>query len=426
MAHLVLVESTPTAGFQIVRTAAALGHEVTFVAHDLAPYLVTSGAEAALRTAAAVRTHVATGDAAALTRALAELHERTPIDGFLALSDGHLLPTAVAARNLGIPFESPEVIGRLRDKHAMRTALHRAGVPQPGFRSATTAEEAVAAASALGCPVVVKPADGMASLHVGVAETPDEVRALAEAITSTRGYGRGIRSTGRILVEQFVPGPVVSCETVTFDGRHEVYGCVDRRLAEGPFPLELGGCFPAELPARTVDDVVRVCTEALDAAGLRRSHAHTELVLGREGPQIIEINGRLIGGLVPTMINHVLEGDIYEDVIALALGRHPRPPAITGVGCIRAVTAPAAGILEGIDTESAQQAPGVREVVLHARTGQAVRPPRDNLDRLGFVITAGASADAARAAADEAHARVRVRVAAASVGVRPGTPEPAA
>ncbi|OIJ92340.1 ATP-grasp domain-containing protein [Streptomyces monashensis] len=425
MAHLVLVESTPTAGFQIVRTAAALGHEVTFFAHDLAPYLVTSGAEKALGEAAAVHTGVATGEAEPLTRALAKLHEQRPVDGLLALSDGHLLPTALAARHLGIPFESPETIGRLRDKHAMRTALRRADVPQPGFRSATTVPEAVAAATALGFPVVVKPADGMASLHVGVAETPDQVAALAGAITSARGYGRGIRSTGRILVERFVPGPVVSCETVTYDGRHQVYGCVDRRLADGPFPVELGGCFPAELPQGTVDDVVRVCTEALDAVGLRRSHAHTELVLGPEGPRIIEINGRLIGGLVPTMMNHVLDGDIYEDVVELALGRSPRPPATTGVGCIRAVTAPVAGTLEGIDTQAVRAVPGVRDLVLHARTGGPVRPPRDNLDRLGFVIAAGPSAAAARAAADAAHARVRVRVAAATTDVPAGTAEPA-
>ncbi|MFG2357864.1 ATP-grasp domain-containing protein [Streptomyces sp. NPDC048521] len=410
MAHLVLVESTTTAGFQILRTASALGHEVTFVAHDLAPYLVTSGAQAALRSAARVRSGVSTGEADALTRALAKLHEERPIDGFLPLSDGHLLPTALAARQLGIPHEAPETIACLRDKHAMRTALRRAGVPQPDFRSATTEQEAVAAASALGYPVVVKPADGMSSLHVGVAGTPDEVRTLARAITRAEGYGRGIRSSGRILVERFVPGPVISCETVTADGRHQVYGCVDRRMADGPFPVELGGCFPADLPGSTLEEVARVCLEALDAVGLRRSHAHTELVLGPQGPQIIEINGRLIGGLVPTMMNHVLDGDIYEDVIALALGHRPSVPATTGVGCIRSVTAPATGVLTAIDAQEAWSVPGVREVVLHARPGRPVRPARDNLDRLAFIITTGPSARTARAAADDAHARIRVDV----------------
>ncbi|MEX2983061.1 ATP-grasp domain-containing protein [Streptomyces sp. C36] len=423
MAHLVLVETTPTAGFKIVQEAVALGHEVTFVAESLDPYLAAEGGEEAVRTPTRIRTGISTADPGSLREELERLHRAHPVHGLLALSEGHLPAIAEAAHALGLPFETPETTKRLRNKHEVRLLLDRAGVPQPAFRQALTAEEAVAAAEELGYPVVVKPADGFGSVRVGVAETPGEVAELAGAVLATRVYGRGITGIGVVLLERYVPGPVVSCEMLTVDGVHHPYGCVDKMLSPPPYPVELGGCFPAELPDDVRDAVVDVCARALDAAGVRRGHTHTEVVLGPEGPAIIEINGRLIGGYVPTMMNHVLGRNVYHDVIDLALGGSPRPSAAHGVGCIRALTAPAAGVLAGIGTDAARRGPGVAEVMLHARPGRRVRPARDNFDRLGFLITTGATAPQARAAAEAAHDRVEVRVTPESEGRDSEVPE---
>ncbi|MGK5545563.1 ATP-grasp domain-containing protein [Streptomyces sp. URMC 127] len=390
--------------------ARALGHEVTFVAHSLDPYLAAEGGEEALRTPHRLLTGVPTTDPGGLLDVICTLHRKHPVHGMLALSEGHLPATAEVAGALGLPFERAAVMRRLRDKHAVRELLAAAGVPQPAFRRAVSPEEAVAAAGELGYPVVVKPADGFGSLHVGVAHDAAETARLAAAVCGERAYGRGVSGSGVVLLETYVPGPVVSCEMVTVDGTSTPYGCVDRMLAPAPHPVELGGCFPAELDDDVHEAVVRVVADALAAAGIRRAHTHTEVVLGPDGPQIIEINGRLIGGYVPTMINYVLGRNIYHDVIELALGGSPSPSPARGAGCIRAITAPAPGVLAGIDAEAARGAPGTAEVMLQARPGQAVRPARDNFDRLGFLITTAGTAAEARKAAEEAHGLVRVTV----------------
>ncbi|MEU7107002.1 ATP-grasp domain-containing protein [Streptomyces sp. NPDC046215] len=412
MAHLVVVESKPTAGFEILRAAAGLGHEVTFVAHSLGPYLRSDGAEAALATATRVITSVATADPGALFAALEPVHRQSPVHGMTTLSEGHVRATAEVAERLGLRHERPEVTARLRDKHEVRTLLARAGVPQPGFAAAATAEEAVAAADGLGYPVVVKPADGFGSLGVGVARTAAQVAELAEAITATRGYGRSVASSGAVLVESYVQGPVVSCEMLTVDGEHRAYGCTDRVLAPPPHPVELGGCFPAELEPDLLAEVERVCAAALDAVGVRRSHTHTELVLGPDGPQIIEINGRLVGGYVPEMMNLVLGRNVYHDVVDLAVGGSPAPSAAGGVACIRAITAPRPGVLAALDVEGVRRSPGVAEVLVDTAVGQRVGPARANGDRLGFLIAAGPSAAAVTGAAEAALARAVVRVTA--------------
>ncbi|MEV4439387.1 ATP-grasp domain-containing protein [Streptomyces sp. NPDC049577] len=410
MAHLVLVESRLTAGFGLLREAVALGHEVTLVAHSVRPYLRSEGAGADLAHATRVLEGITTGDAEALGAALEALHRDHPVDGVLTLSEPHLRCTAEAAARLGVPYEPPGTSVRLRDKHTVRTLLEKAGVPQPDFRLALTAEEAVAAAGELGYPVVVKPTDGSGKLGVGVAHYPGEVARIAEQTFEARDYGRSIVGAGRVLVERYVPGPVVSCEMLTVDGRHHFYGCTDRVLAPPPYPVELGGCFPAELSPEQLEAVVAVTGAALDAVGVTRSHTHTELVLGPDGPQIIEVNGRLVGGFVPEMMNLVLGHDVYHDAIDLALGGSPVPAPTSGVACIRAVVARESGVLTGIDLEGARSAPGVARVLLDAEPGEHVRPARVNAERLGFLIATGASAAEATAAARAALDRVVLRV----------------
>jgi biotin carboxylase len=417
MAHVAFVESKPTAGFELLRAAAELGHEITFVANSLEPYLRSEDAESALSVATDVITGVTTADTAALLDALQPVHADHPLDALTTISAGHLLPTAEAARKLCLPHEDPQVVARLRDKYAVRAALAAAGVPQPAFRHAATAEEAVAAADELGLPVVVKPSDGYGSRGVGVAGHPREVAELARAITESRDYGRSVVGAGAVLVEQYVQGPVVSCEMLTVDGLHQPYGCTDRILAPPPHPVELGGCFPAPLPPDQWQAVLQVCTSALDAVGVRRAHTHTELVLGPQGPQIVEINGRLVGGYVPEMMNLVLEHGVYQDVVELALGGSPRASATRGAACIRAVTAPTHGILERVDLATVRTSPGVARVLLDAEPGRPVGPARTNRDRLGFLITTGEDAAEARATADAALAR-------AVIHIRPEVPDP--
>jgi S-sulfo-L-cysteine synthase (3-phospho-L-serine-dependent) len=388
MAHLVMVETRARGSLELIDHAVAMGHEVSFLAHDLSAYL--RGREVRdtpLARARQVVTGIITSDPRALVESVADLG--VPVDALLTLSEPHLVAVTAAAARLGLHGEDPQTAALLRDKHRVRQRLAEAGVPQPRFRLAPGVTAAVTAADEIGYPVVAKPVDGYGSIDVGIAADAGELAACARAIVQSPGYGRSVPSRRAVLVEEYVPGPVVSCEMLTAGGRHLLYGFTDRVLSDPPRAVELGGCFPAEFPERSA--ATQGCIAALDAVGVRRSFSHTEIALGPEGPRIIEINGRMVGGCIPEMMSLVCERNLYRDLIEFHLGRVPEPPRTEGVACIRALIAPSDGVLRVLDTSALRGRPDVAAVALDRRPGDEVRVPRSNNDRLGFLLVVAPS-----------------------------------
>ncbi|HEV7805076.1 MAG TPA: ATP-grasp domain-containing protein [Solirubrobacteraceae bacterium] len=402
MAHVVIVESKLTNSFEIVRQARLLaGHRVTFATSDLGVYLRGRAVEETdLRHAARVLELSDTASPPLLAAALERLHAGDPIDAVLTLNEPHVVATAVSARGLGLPHTPVCALRATRDKHTMRQVLAEAAVPQPGFRLATTLAQATRAAADLGLPVVVKPVDGSGSVDVAIVDGDlADVAERAACILARETYGRSTRSMRRILIEEFVPGPVVSCETFSHEGRHELLGITDRTSPDHATPAEIGGCFPADVPQAA--EVADVCRRALDALGLRFGAAHTELVVGPKGPVVIEVNGRLVGGMIPELMDHALGGHVYLELIDAHLGAAPaqrRRPQ--GVACIRTIYSERDGVLRAVVPSPALGDARVRSFTLTCSPGDPVRALRSNRERMGFVIVVDREQEDARALAE--------------------------
>ncbi|MEA2137943.1 MAG: hypothetical protein QOG56_1093 [Solirubrobacteraceae bacterium] len=402
MAHVVIVESKLTNSFEIVRQARLLaGHRVTFVTSDLGAYLRGHAVQDTdLRHAERVLELPDTASPPRLAGALERLHARDPIDALLTLNEPHVVATAVSARHLGLPHTPISALQATRDKHAMRQVLAAAGVPQPRFGLATTPAQATRHAADLGLPVVVKPVDGSGSVDVAIVDGDlADVAEHAACILARETYGRSTRSMRRILVEEFVPGPVVSCETFSHEGCHEILGMTDRTSPDHATPAEIGGCFPADVPRAA--EVADVCRRALAALGMRFGAAHTELVVGPTGPVIVEVNGRLVGGMIPELMDHALGGHVYLELIDAHLGAPPaerRRPH--GVACIRTIYSERDGVLRAVVPSPALDDPRVRSFTLACSPGDPVRALRSNRERMGFVIVVGSEQEEARALAE--------------------------
>jgi biotin carboxylase len=403
MAHVVIVESKLTNSFEIVRQARLLAnHRVTFATSDLAAYLRGADVEETdLRHADRVLELPDTASPPRLAVALERLHSADRIDAILTLSETHTVATAVSARHLGLRHSPISAVRAARDKHATRRVLADAAVPQPRFRLATSVSEAMRAAAELGPPVVVKPVDGHGSIDVSVIHHDvAEVAGRAAAAILARGtYGRSTRSLRQILVEEFLPGPVVSVETFSRERRHEILGMTDRTTHDHATSAEIGGCFPAAVPL--ADEVAAVCRRALDALGFDFGASHTELVVGQNGPVVIEVNGRLVGGMIPELIDHALGGHVYLDLIDMHLGGLPsRPRRPRGVACIRTMYSTHDGLLRAVVPSPALSDARVKSFTLACSPGDRVGALRSNLERLGFVIVLDREQESARALAE--------------------------
>ena len=126
----------------------------------------------------------------------------------------------------------------------------------------------------------------------------------------------------------------------------------------------------------------------------------------------MEINARLAGGMIPELIRLATGADVLTDQIRVA-ARLPvagAAPATRHAG-IRFLVADTAGTMAGVSgVDAARAVPGVTSVTVTAAPGQAVRPPRNAYDRLGYVIAAGESPGAVRSALDAALAHLRLEI----------------
>lgn len=97
---------------------------------------------------------------------------------------------------------SPEVIERMGDKDVARRTAHEAGVPiVPGCDLLKSPEEAVAEATRIGCPVLIKARSGGGGKGIRKVERPEDA---AEAFVAARSEAEANFGDGECYMEKFV------------------------------------------------------------------------------------------------------------------------------------------------------------------------------------------------------------------------------
>ncbi len=416
MAHLLLFDLPGGNDFGVVDDAVALGHRLTLLTADAGHYQrLGDPAWHRIQRVIEVRPWTPTR----LRDAAAAIHHEDPFEALLCLIDIRIVDASVLAQDLGLPFLSPAAARLLRDKAAVRSALRAHGIPQPPFAEVGGAAGLRAAVADLGLPLIVKPADGYGSQDVTLLRSAGEVdrtcAALEAAGDGATDYGFGVRASRRLLVKRYVEGAMVGCDLFVRGTRRVFLGVnAKERFAPPSFAFR-GSCFPSR--RHDVAMLERHANRLLDAVGFDFGACHIEMILGPEGPVLVEINPRLVSAQIPFQMGYAFGRSIYAELIGLHRGEPLddlaalRPQAFS---TIRWLVADTEGILEGIDLP-ADETPAVQRVVLLRRPGDAVRPPRHNGDRIGYVIATAAREDDADAAAEAYLAATRIRV---------GTPAP--
>ena len=110
----------------------------------------------------------------------------------------------------------------------------------------------------------------------------------------------------------------VSVESLVADG------VISHLALTGRFPpaenfRETGFFIPAALDAESRSAVLDLATQAIDALGVHTGCLHTEVKFTPDGPRIIEVNGR-VGGGVPEMLERAAGVSLLDLTLRVALG----------------------------------------------------------------------------------------------------------
>ncbi|MBB6118429.1 ATP-grasp domain-containing protein [Nocardiopsis algeriensis] len=390
--RLVLVESNTTgSGRDFCDRARARGLEPLLLTRDPDRYPYVREDAVPVRV-------IDTADPEAVLRECRSLGARAA--GVTSSSEYHVATAAAAARTLGLPAPDAEAVSRCRDKAAQRRALARAGVPGPVFHEVRSAAEGAALAREAGGTVVVKPVLGSGSDGVRACTGPAETAAALAPLL------RG--EPGRALVEEYLDGPEYSVET--FDDR--VVGITAKHLGAPPLFLETGHEYPAPLPAGVEQAVAETALEALHALGLGWGPAHVELRLTAAGPRIVEVNPRLAGGMIPTLVRAATGIDLVAAAVARAVGEPPATaPVRGGAAAIRFLFAERSGTVALVSRDGARTSPGVVRAAVTVREGDRVEVTHTFRDRIGHVVAAADHPETAARRAEHALGLLGVLVA---------------
>jgi biotin carboxylase len=330
--------------------------------------------------------------------AISQLARAERVDGIIV--PGIDWPVSIAARiaaHAGLPHPlAPDTALLTVLKHRQRRCLAEHGVPQPRWEAVTAAH------GGIPLPAVVKPVDRQGQKGLAVVEDESE---LADAI----GAAIGVSRNGLALVEELVPGPEVTVNAFSVRGVFHPLTVTDRLTAGGEaFGVALAHAWPS---AYAVEEAVEAARLAADALGVTDGPTYTQIVLGPEGPRVMELAARLGGGHDAELCRIALGIDLNGLALAAALGEPVDIPADEPAGgAVVRFLVPPEGVLQDVDgLQDALAVGGVVDARVYRAPGWRFGPLRRGNDRAGYVLARGESRDDALARADRAAGLIRFR-----------------
>jgi biotin carboxylase len=319
------------------------------------------------------------------------------LDGIVAYSEPHIPATSALAGRLGLAYHDSVVTARLVDKFLQREALRAGGLPVPRFLGVPprlASEDVDALVAQVEFPVVLKPRHGAGSrntMRVGDAEQLRELLAEEQPPTSP--------GSTMVVEEYMVGAPVpppfadyLSVESVVAGGRVSHVAVTGRLPPAEPF-RETGLFIPSVLGPEETNEVLDVASAAIAALGIQIGFLHIEIKLTASGPRVIEVNGRLGGG-VPDLMAVAAPGvDLFELSQRVALGEVIAfddlvPTEVVGYSLIPQPPTWARRVekVEGLDRLA--DYPGVLSIFLNRQPGDDVDWRKGNNEHVFLVLGA--------------------------------------
>jgi biotin carboxylase len=349
----------------------------------------------------------------------AEVAGRVPA-AVVGVDDQTAVIAARASALLGLPHNPVEAVESARDKLLARTRLRAAGLPGPDFEVVErdlSPSALRALAQRVRYPCVLKPLVLSASRGVIRADEPASFGAaftrLAALLGSPAVAERRDPQLSRVLIEDYLPGPEVALEGLLEHGRLRPLALFDKPdPLEGPFFEETLYITPSRHPPALQREVEEMAARAAQALGLRHGPVHAELRLTPQGPRVVEVAARSIGGLCSRTLRFGTGTSLEELILRHALGLVEAQPREQRAAGVMMLPIPKRGVLkEVLGLEQARRVPSVEEVVITAPLDEELVPLPEGSSYLGFAFARGQAPEEVERALRQAHAELRFELA---------------
>jgi biotin carboxylase len=349
------------------------------------------------------------------TQAIVAYAAERPLSAIIAVDDSGSLLAAQASAALGLAHNSPQAAEGARNKYLMRQLLKAGGVPVPEFRLCSTGDELGKLAASIDYPCVVKPLELNGSRGVIRADDPEQFVLAAGRLAALLRSLDNSPEPKPFLVERFIPGFEVALEGLLDRCKLHVLALFDKPdPLDGPFFEETLYVTPSRLRAEQQAAIHACAARAAAALGLSEGPMHAELRVNEQGPWLVEVAGRSIGGQCSKTLRFGTDASLEELILRQACGL-PAPaegaPYRGNAGGVMMIPIPGAGLLRRVEgLEQAQAVPGIEEIEISAKLNYPIVPLPEGDSYLGFIFARGATPAAVEAALREAHGRLHFEI----------------
>jgi biotin carboxylase len=336
--------------------------------------------------------------------------KKHPLAAVLGLDDPTTVAAAYISEKLSLKGNPVEAVEASRNKFKMRQRLKAAGIPVPDFQLFSTKDKPEKIAAKISYPCVLKPT--MLAASQGVIRA-NGVEGFVAAWKRVKKIIHAQKTAPEILFESFIPGVEVALEGLLENGKLRVLALFDKpNPLAGPFFEETIFVRPSRLPAEVQEQIVSSTQRAVEALGLRVGPLHAELRVNAQGPWILEVAARPIGGRCSRSLRFGLGVSLEELILRQALGMDTdslKPdPTPSGVMMI---PIPKVGVLNKISgLEEARKVPGVVEIIMNAHPGQKLVPLPEASAYLGFIFCRAETPEEVEKSIRQAHSCLKFEI----------------
>lgn len=221
-------------------------------------------------------------------------------------------------KHLGLPTNSDHALTVTTNKYAMRCELRNKGIKVPNFieissESEISQEDFVD----FRYPLIVKPTDRSGSRGIFKINHFDELKEKVK-ISLDLSFEKNV------IIEEFIEGDEYSCESISFNGIHQILAITKKYTTGSPNFIETGHVEPSglslEMELLVKDSVYKI----LNALDIQTGPAHTEFKIHDGQIEIIEIGSRMGGDCIGSHLVQLSTGyDFLKMTIQAVLGKQP-------------------------------------------------------------------------------------------------------
>lgn len=251
--------------------------------------------------------------------------------GLLAFSERVVHDVNEVAYRLGLPSNSEQTQQALQNKELQRETLSKGGVATPKIYKIEGSHHLQAAAKYVGFPAVLKPVIGIGSLSTYDIQSMKELEEVFELATTIYQNDARVHGSPHFLLEKKLIGTRwhederygdhVSVESLVSHGNILHLTVTDKLPLVFPF-RETGDVMPSFLPEFRLKSIYEEAERAIQLLGIEVGAVHSEIKLTTDGPRIIEVNGR-VGGGITEMLSFAANYNIVAELARIAVGIPP-------------------------------------------------------------------------------------------------------